>query len=31
VNSDDWLVLGDRCVLVFACIVLVLIATGVLR
>ena len=30
-NSDDWMVVGDRLILVLVCIAAVLILTGVLR
>jgi len=31
VSDDDWIVVGDRLVLLTCCIVIVLYATGVLR
>lgn len=30
-DNDDWLVLGDRCVLLVCCVVLVLFIVGVIH
>lgn len=30
-NSDDWLVIGDRVVLLVCCVIILLYVTGVLR
>lgn len=30
-NRDDWAVIGDKCVVLFCCVVIVLYVTGVLQ